>query len=156
MKTIFTSIIVMLSVIVVSAQPHGKQHGMQTRKDIQAAKIAFFTNALDLSVEEAQVFWPVYNELDKKQNENFEKQKNLYQDYNQNAEKYNDKQLEAIGDQLILLLSEREKLMIEYHSKFKKVLPPAKVIALYRAEIQFKNKLLNQIGKKGQKGIQNE
>ena len=33
----------------------------EKRKKIEIQKIAFITKALDLSSEEAQVFWPVYN-----------------------------------------------------------------------------------------------
>ena len=33
----------------------------EKRKKIESQKIAYITKALDLSSEEAQVFWPVYN-----------------------------------------------------------------------------------------------
>jgi len=35
----------------------------EKRKKIESQKIAFITKALDLSSEEAQVFWPVYNDF---------------------------------------------------------------------------------------------
>jgi len=35
------------------------------RSQIKAIKTAFITNALELSPEEAEKFWPVYNEFDK-------------------------------------------------------------------------------------------
>jgi len=35
------------------------------RNQIKAIKTAFITNALELSPEEAEKFWPVYNEFDK-------------------------------------------------------------------------------------------
>ena len=37
-----------------------------TREEILSQKIAFFTQELDLTPEEAQKFWPVYNESGKK------------------------------------------------------------------------------------------
>ena len=36
------------------------------RDKIQAARIAFLTNRLDLSVDQAKVFWPIFNEYDGK------------------------------------------------------------------------------------------
>lgn len=36
------------------------------RDKIQAARIAFLTNRLDLSVDQAKVFWPIFNEYDSK------------------------------------------------------------------------------------------
>ncbi len=35
---------------------------------IEAAKVAFFTQKLDLSSEEAKIFWPIYNDYQKEQN----------------------------------------------------------------------------------------
>ena len=50
-----------------------KQHQHQQEKkkypskeELQSQKIAFFTQELDLTPEEAQKFWPVYNEAGKK------------------------------------------------------------------------------------------
>lgn len=50
-----------------------KQHQHQqekkkypSREELQSQKIAFFTQELDLTPEEAQKFWPVYNEAGKK------------------------------------------------------------------------------------------
>lgn len=37
-----------------------------SREELQSQKIAFFTQELDLTPEEAQKFWPVYNEAGKK------------------------------------------------------------------------------------------
>ena len=48
------------------AQPQGNKPSEEQRKKeferIQSEKIAFITQELDLSPEEAQVFWPVYNQ----------------------------------------------------------------------------------------------
>ena len=39
------------------------------REKIEIEKIAYITKALDLSSEEAQVFWPLYNKYSDKKNE---------------------------------------------------------------------------------------
>lgn len=36
------------------------------RHEFEAQKVAFFTQALDLTPEEAAVFWPLYNEMVKR------------------------------------------------------------------------------------------
>jgi len=38
----------------------------QNREKIKSLKIAFFTEKLDLSSEEAKAFWPMYNEHEEK------------------------------------------------------------------------------------------
>ena len=40
----------------------------------------------------------------------------------------------------------------EYHSKFKEILPPVKVLILYRSEHEFKRHLLKKMKRHGRKG----
>ena len=65
MKRIFSLAVCLLTAAALFAQPQGnKQFEEQRKKEfdrIQAEKIAFITQELDLSPAEAQVFWPVYN-----------------------------------------------------------------------------------------------
>jgi predicted O-linked N-acetylglucosamine transferase (SPINDLY family) len=46
-----------------------KQQFEQQREKIESQRIAFITQELDLTPAEAQAFWPVYNEYDKKRHE---------------------------------------------------------------------------------------
>ena len=55
----------LLSISNIQAQH--KPGGWQER--MQSEKIAFFTAELNLSPEEAQVFWPVYNKLEAEKKE---------------------------------------------------------------------------------------
>ena len=41
---------------------HAQDDGKDKREKIQALKIAFITQKLELTTDEAQKFWPVYNE----------------------------------------------------------------------------------------------
>ena len=41
----------------------------EKRKEFDAQKVAFFTQELDLSPVEAESFWPLYNEMQKKSRE---------------------------------------------------------------------------------------
>ena len=64
-KLIFISFITFFSFVVLSAQEkHGP--GPEIFEKIKAEKISFFTSKLDLTPAEAQAFWPVYNEYEKK------------------------------------------------------------------------------------------
>lgn len=110
-----------------------------------AQKIAYFTQRLQLSPDEAEKFWPVYNEFQQKRNElqiaRLENNKNyiLYK------ETLSDKETEIIADQFVEFSRKESDLLAEYHNKFKEILPIGKVMKLYEAEIQFKNFLLRQI-----------
>ena len=63
MRCLLLIVGLILGGITVSAQ--GKLSA-EKWKEFEAQKIAFFTQELDLSPEEATLFWPLYNEMQKK------------------------------------------------------------------------------------------
>ena len=58
-------IVIGLLLVGVSTFAQGKLTD-EKRKEFEAQKVAFFTQQLDLSPDEAAVFWPLYNEMQKK------------------------------------------------------------------------------------------
>ena len=114
------------------------------KEKVEAMRIAFLTNKLDLSPDEAQKFWPVYNEFQKKREEH----KNM----KDNIDSLSDKQVEAIVDGEMAFRQKNLDLEKEYHAKFKSVLPIKKVAKLYHAEEMFTHHLLEQISEQGKKG----
>ncbi len=141
MKTINIFLLLLLIVNVSISQPHQQQ--CKHREQIKAQKIAFLTNKLDLSVQEAQAFWPLYNDFEKKKDELLEAQKKLYEQFEK--ENLSDKELLELSDKFIELEVVRAKLIAEYHDKFKKVLPIRKVVVLYNSDRMFKKELLRQL-----------
>ena len=121
------------------------------KEKVEAMRIAFLTQKLDLSPEEAQKFWPVYNEFQKKREELHKKHKEGIKNAKGNLDSLSDKQIEAIVDDEIVFRQKNLDLEKEYHAKFKAVLPIKKVAKLYRAEEQFSRHLLDQISQKGRK-----
>ena len=57
-------------------QPRGNDNGWRER--VRAEKVAFLTEEIDLTESEAQVFWPIYNEIQKSQRESFEAVQKAY------------------------------------------------------------------------------
>ncbi|MEA1885928.1 MAG: hypothetical protein U9N72_01785 [Bacteroidota bacterium] len=115
------------------------------REVIDAQKVAFFTRHLDLSAEEAKMFWPVYDEYTEKRDKIVEQKNTITRDVARNFRNISEKELEEAGDKLISLNLREAELKAEYHEKFKEVLSPSKVVRLYNAENSFKNYLLNQL-----------
>ncbi len=58
-KTILTSIVMLLLFQNVDAQ----RNRQAVREKVESQKVAFITQKLNLTTEEAQSFWPIYNEL---------------------------------------------------------------------------------------------
>jgi hypothetical protein len=108
-------------------------------------KIGFLTKKLNLTSQEAEKFWPVYNDYQKQKIFIQREKIILMRDFNQNESILDDSQLTEIGDKLIKYISEESSLAVTFHKKLKEVLPPAKVIRYYQAENQYKIQLLNQL-----------
>jgi hypothetical protein len=108
-------------------------------------KIGFFTKKLNLNSEEAEKFWPVYNEYQSQRNIIQLEKLKLNRTFNQNESSLNDKQLEEIGDRYVDCIVQESALAVTFHKKLKTVLPPEKVIMYYQAENQYKAQLLNEL-----------
>jgi len=145
---IFLMLIFMLPLIRLTAQSTNLEK-------LNAYKVGFFTKKLNLTSQEAEKFWPVYNE--------YQKQKNILQldkisiirDFNLSESTLSDNQLSEMGDKLISDVTQESALAVTLHKKLKDVLPPAKVIRFYQAENQYKAQLLEELqGVKQQGGKQ--
>lgn len=130
------------------AQPGSRWKEKQEK--IEAFKIAFITQELNLSPEEAQKFWPVYNQMEEelkvirkdKWTNRIETGMMLDFDMMSDAD---------IEDALKIEFetSERElAVKKKYFSEYKKVIPMKKVALLYKAEERFKLKLLDELRKR--------
>jgi hypothetical protein len=108
-------------------------------------KIGFFTKRLNLTTEEAEKFWPVYNEFQGQRNQIQLDKMKLNRNFNKNENSLSDKQLEEIGDKYVDCIVRESSLAVEFHKKLKTVLSPEKVIMYYQAENQYKLQLLNEL-----------
>ncbi len=153
LKQIF--LIALLTISTVSiAQPHGgmgapppdkKEKHAEKKQNIEAMKIAFITQKLDLTPEEAQQFWPVYNQYHDKLQELRKKRKAEFKEHKDNFDNWSDKEIEQLVDSEIAFKQKEIDLQKEYHAKYKSVLPIKKVAKLYHAEEQFKRVLLEKL-----------
>ena len=108
-------------------------------------KIGFFTKKLNLTSEEAEKFWPVYNEYQSQKNLIQLEKLKLNRNFNQNESSLSDSQLEEMGDKFVDCIVRESTLAVAFHKKLKEVMSPAKVIIYYQAENQYKLQLLNEL-----------
>ena len=149
MKTTILSLVFLLSGLWALAQDHlGPPPNKEARERMKAHKIAYITEKLDLTPEEAQVFWPVYNELETKLHEIREANR---PDKKKDPESMTDAEVEEMVIQRFEFKQKELNLEKEYHEKYKQVLPTKKVAALYKAEQSFRRELLKKLREK-QKG----
>lgn len=132
---------------------HRKRHKDHRAKKLEmliAKKNSFISNHIKLSPEEAQKFWPVYNEFNKKLHEIRNIQRKNYVKLFKRNETATDKEIEAGLDGYFVFLQNEIDIKKEYHLKFKKILSPRKLARYYDAEEKFKRKMLRKLhhGKK--------
>lgn len=134
--------------------PKEKGERQQEKNDnIESMKIAFLTTKLDLTPEEAQKFWPVYNQYNEKLQELRKKRRQEEREAKKNFEDLTDKEVEQAIDNDLAFRQKELDLQKEYNVKFKAVLPIKKVSRLYHAEEQFKKVLIDKLrDNKGPKG----
>ena len=121
----------------------------EKRKKIEIQKIAFITKALDLSSEEAQVFWPVYNNFSDEMKTIKERRREVFSKARKNRHLLTEKEIGNIIDERLKMEQEILDLKVKYNKEFQKVISNKQIAALYHAEEEFKKELLNRI-KKGQ------
>ncbi len=123
-KFILLLLVIFGSFSLAKAQADGQQ-----REKIQALKIAFITQRLQLTSAEAEKFWPVYN------------------DYENEI-----KSLRANNKDGDVLDNEEKLLNIrkKYKPSFEKILGPEKMNQLFIAEKEFRNVLIKQLKNRNQ------
>ena len=111
---------------------------------IKAEKVSFFTSKLDLTPAEAQAFWPVYNEFEKKR---FDIQRQIHEFERKPDEEINslsDSEIEKMTSNYIDSFEKEALLLTEYNKKFLKILPKKKVLMMYRTENEFRSHLIRE------------
>lgn len=124
----------------------------EKRDQVKSMKIAHITNELQLTPEESEKFWPLYNAFEEKQREIRKQKVTAYLDKRNEADI--DKMSEKEASALLAQMEENEEAMHQARKKFvaslKGVLPAVKIIKLKKAEEDFNKKLLQQFrGRRG-------
>lgn len=143
MKKLKTLFIIMLCPLFIFSQNISDEK----RKKIESQKIAFITKALDLSSEEAQVFWPVYNDFSDEMKTIREKRREVFSKARKNRSSLTDKEIGIINDERLKMEQESLDLKVKYNKEFQKVISNKQISALYHAEEEFKKELLHRIKK---------
>lgn len=143
---------ILLILLSVTAQVAGQHHPMKPQKEekmeqIKAHKVAFITDRLALTPEEAQRFWPVYNEFEDKREAELRNFRDNFIDKYPDLMVISDKDAEVLVD---AHMDHRERMLVlekQYNQKFREVLPIKKVLLLLESEKEFKKVLMDKIRK---------
>ena len=139
------------------AQPGGgggRRAGMGARRterlgQLENAKIAFLTSRVTLSQEQAQRFWPVYNEFTTKRRELAHSTRQLRQ---ADPAALSDQQVRDNISQSFALRQQELNLEKEYFEKFQKVISLRQVAQLFHAERDFTREVIRRVAGAGAGG----
>lgn len=125
-----------LTINILSAQEDGLNSEARAKmlEKLEAQRVAFITNKLELTPEESAKFWPLYNEYSKKKQE-------------LRREKKNSQQNDTDESVDVSLEQEEKELQLKktYYEKFKSALPVSKLAKLEEAEKEFKMEVLRTL-----------
>lgn len=150
MKKLFLINILLFFTFTILVAQERRGFSSDMFEKIKAEKISYFTSKLDLTPEEAQAFWPVYNEYEKKK---FAIQRQIHEFERMPDEKFaslTDNETEKLTEKYIHSFEEQASLLKEYNKQFQKILPRKKVLLMYRTENEFRSHLIREY-KRGQK-----
>jgi len=118
----------------------------EKKEQIKAMKIAFITNELDLTPEEATKFWPLFNAFEEKQQDIRRQKLKGYLDRldNDAFDNLSEKEASSMLAQMESTEDELYQAKKKFIASLKGVISPIKILKLKKAEENFNRKLLQQ------------
>ena len=153
-KIIISLAIALLACAAAGAQqPAQKKGNHDWHQKIESEKIAYYTQAIDLTPEEAKVFWPVYDSIEKEQ---FTLQKAERKAFFALQEALKTGKSEAEIDALLKDYLKAGDANVDLHAKnvakYQAVLPVAKVAKFFMAKENFRRHMFSSLKAHGQPG----
>lgn len=130
-------LILLISFLLFFANAYGQ------KEKIEAAKVAFITEKIELTPDQARQFWPIYNEFSDKKTEIRRQLKQLKTEGQ--GLSASDEQLKADLAKYFELRQREQELEKDYYNRFGKVITIRQVVALINAERQFTLMLVKRL-----------
>lgn len=140
-------------ILLFTCSFYAQENIKDKKEQIRALKVAFFTSELNLSSQESEKFWPLYNAYDDKQFEiRHEKMKAFKGKMNGDAlNKMSEKDAAILLNQMDAADEELFLLRKKFSKSLRTILPAVKILKLKKSEDDFYRKLLQQYGDRGKK-----
>jgi|WetSurMetagenome_2_1015567.scaffolds.fasta_scaffold232413_2 hypothetical protein len=139
--------IMSLQVFSQSVGTNNNTNTQQSSKEkIQAQKVAFISQDLQLTPSVAEKFWPLYNEFNSKKDEYAKTKRELEKNARKNGiDQLTDKQAQELIDAELNFEQNVLDLKKEYVEKYKAVIGINKTVKFFQSEKKFNNYLLKQL-----------
>lgn len=116
------------------------------KKKLMSEKVAFLTIEMGITPEEAQAFWPVYNQVSKERDEAM---RSVFQSFKALEDAVSagkpEKEISKLLNEYMKALEQQGKIESEAGAKYEKVLPVDKLAKLYVGEEKFRRQQVRRL-----------
>ena len=144
-KMLFSVIMLFAFATAIAQGPEMERKSQQRKERIKTYKIAFITEKVNLTSEEAEKFWPVYNEHQSQMEKLQEKRFKSEQPGPKDIADLTDTEAEAITDEMLENELQIFNLKKEFRNKLKPILSAKKILMLFNAEREFRIELMKRL-----------
>lgn len=130
-------LMILISICVMSNSLIAQSGRQEKEEMIKAQKVAYITSQLELTVDEAQKFWPLYNEYN-------EKKDALHGDRPDRNVDLTEAEAKEMLSKRMDVMDKEFTLRKDYLKKLQTVLPAKKVLKLISLDGEFKRNLLKK------------
>jgi Spy/CpxP family protein refolding chaperone len=136
-----------VNVLVFAQQNQRNERRRAELEELKVRRVAFFTQAMRLSADEAKAFWPLFNELQDKKFELNQQLRRALSAFSGNERGRRNRTENEYKEMVNLVIQHRlkeAKLDEEYIAKFAGVISYEKIYRYQQAELQFARQMLDQ------------
>jgi hypothetical protein len=144
MKTLKIFLLVFLIIAGINTISAQRQQRQDNYQMLQQKRVEFLITKMNLTVEESQKFWPLFNEYYEKRHELSIKNREQFGDHEHLSQGTEEDYLKALNG-LFDFKEKQEQLFETYYKKYLQIISAEKVYLLYRYEEEFSKVLLQQL-----------
>lgn len=129
-----------------AGQEKGRKNDWQDR--IKAEKIAYLTDAMDLTSAEAEKFWPVYNRAEAETRACWKLVMEAYRALEASIESgKDDKEIKGLLDKYLDAREKGDGIERKYTTEYRKILSNDKIARLYIGEENFRRQQIHKLNR---------
>ncbi len=130
-----------------------REQAQERRAEVEKRKVAYLATELDLSIEEAQKFWPVYNEFNASRSALYAEVKEARKETRASDQKsLSAAELDAQMTERFARGRKMIDLEERYYEQFKQVLSTEKLQLFYDSEQQFRREMMRGLREQKREG----
>lgn len=139
------TLILMICSLTLALYAQENKSREEHREKFRSMKIAYFTERLELTPQEAEKFWPAYNEYESDKREASPRRHFRTKNIDERLENMTDQEAVQLVDEMMEARKKEVQLATAFHKDLKSILPPKKVVMFYVTEVQFREYMLRKI-----------